>query len=297
VRRAHVSADGQPVFSVGAHERTWADVVSAAREWGEWQRLERAAAAGLAAYKGGARADADEVEEAADDFRHERRLEAAEDAERWLERRGVTVAAFLLGIERSLVAREPPSAACAPPAATWLEAICSGALDRLATRLAQSLAAWDALGRPGDPPVGALDATVIEFRRAAATEARVESELAAHRLEWTQLELLVCRLDDRGAAQEVVHCVCEDGRALEELDLDLQRRDLELGGADAGWAALRPGELHGPVAAEGAYEVSVVTARLEPDASDPAVRARAAAAVGERALRSEAARRVRWREP
>jgi hypothetical protein len=88
------SLAGQVIFVVGPNSYTAADVVLAAKAWGDWQRLEQEIREGIACIRHArAKQEAvldEDVEALADEFRSQRGLFAAEDAEVWLAERQVT---------------------------------------------------------------------------------------------------------------------------------------------------------------------------------------------------------------
>ncbi|MGH7858842.1 MAG: hypothetical protein ACREQY_16060, partial [Candidatus Binatia bacterium] len=98
-------AASTPLFVV---DRTfdWADVRTAALLWDDWSRIERQVREGLACLRfleaDEAELDFATVESAAEDFRQERNLLAAEDMKGWLECRKLDVDDWLGFIERSV---------------------------------------------------------------------------------------------------------------------------------------------------------------------------------------------------
>src|SRR3712207_536032 len=86
------------VFTVERTGYAWADVLLAGWRWGEWEPFERGLVQGLACRRRqietGEPPPAAEVEAATTAFRYARGLIAGSDAAAWLERRGLTVAAW-----------------------------------------------------------------------------------------------------------------------------------------------------------------------------------------------------------
>lgn len=148
----------KPVFQVGGDSYCWADIAFAAVVWGEWERLRLQVREGLACL-GSHRASGRplpeaEIQSAAADFRYERELIAAEEAEAWFSRWGISAHEWMEYIRRSVLrarleSRLPEILAAHPvadadvAAASGVEAICSGLLTRLAPRFAARAAAHD----------------------------------------------------------------------------------------------------------------------------------------------------------
>src|SRR5437773_1349344 len=98
------------IFTVDRMAYVWEDVVIAGHVWGDWTTLEQRVRDGLACLARLDDVDDDALDEAdvdaaACDFRYARDLVAASDLEAWLERRGVTIDAWLDFIRRSLLLR------------------------------------------------------------------------------------------------------------------------------------------------------------------------------------------------
>lgn len=243
----------------------------AAELWGDWARLRESArqAAACLLREGEEEEDAvsdEEAESAADEFRYERDLVSAEEMEAWLGRWGLTAEAWMDWI-RSSVLRKKWSDELADLLSEYepfdedvenlllVEAVCSGALEQLAYRLA-GLAAVDGRERamPADPLAPAesdLAATVREFsgrlhekgaqtlivapdpakmermarlelslrgfRQRMLTTAAIDRELRSHRTEWTRLECHRVSFPREEQAREAALCVREDGGDLAEV--------------------------------------------------------------------------------
>jgi hypothetical protein len=146
---------GQRIFTVGGTSLAWEDLVLAGCLWGDWPALEARVRDGLACL---ARLDdlddddedalsEDDVEAAAAEFRYARDLVAAADLEAWLERRGLSVDAWLDFVRRSLLRErwaddleeirdEYEIDAADVAGALGCEALCGGLASDLAGRLA-----------------------------------------------------------------------------------------------------------------------------------------------------------------
>jgi len=165
---------GQRVFTVGQTSYVWEDVVLAGLLWGDWMALEERVRSGLACLARLDDLDEDDddaldeadVETAAAEFRYARDLVAAADLEAWLERRGLSVEAWLDFIRRGLlierwaddleeIGEEYELDDDEVAAAVVCDALCGG----LATDLAARLAARAAIHARGseDANTTALD--------------------------------------------------------------------------------------------------------------------------------------------
>jgi hypothetical protein len=171
-----------------------------------------------------------------------------------------------------------------------VEAVCSGELERLTRKLAERVAVC-----------GSADAArFAAWCKAAITPAAVERVLSAHRLDWTRVRCRLLRTPDAGVAAEAALCVREDGRdlagvaAAAELDLADERLYLSDTALGPRLTGARVGELVGPMAVGGQHLLALVTEREPPSPDDPETRARARAAVVNRAVETELLRRVRW---
>jgi len=117
------------------------DVAGYARLRGDWELIEREAAAGAAELLV-AEPAREEVEEAARAWRRRRRLLAADDLHTWLRRRGLTIDGWLDYVRRGVARarrRSDPSGSV-DYEAIWAEAMCSGRLDVCARELARMVA-------------------------------------------------------------------------------------------------------------------------------------------------------------
>jgi hypothetical protein len=261
------AAPAEIAFSVGEARYRWSDVILAAMRGGEWAEVEEAAARGLACQRQ-ARAEeivADPVTraKAAAGFRYARGLVTAEEMTGWLARWGLTVEDWRAWVDRDLLrarwagglaeieARHPlPVDEIA--GAAWVEAVCSGALPRLAQTLAGRAAALAAVREGGarevSGPALAVEADTLaevaqhalgaslgvdcherlahlaevdqgfeEFRARVMTAASIEAAIEGRRLDWIRLDLGTARFAGESAAREAACCVREDGTALAEV--------------------------------------------------------------------------------
>jgi hypothetical protein len=294
--------ESRDVFSVAGTVYTWGDVISAAKARGEWQEVERAAAARVAA---SGEPDPDTVAEAGRRFRRQRDLLAADDLEDWLASWGLTPDDWWDYVRGSL-AREGGAALRAlggpPERAVAVEAICSGFLERAARRLAEDAALAAAAGERVEladlAPLG-------ERRRAAAARPdALEREVEARRLDWTRFECDVLEVLDSNVADEAALCVRVDGQELAKVAAAcggaVTRLEVVLAEAGPELAphllATREEELVGPLEVNGAFALLLVRRRTPPSLEDPELRQRAEAEAVRRAVARELRTHVRWLE-
>jgi hypothetical protein len=252
----------EPVFRVGDALFDWTDVRMAAALWGEWPALVARARAGLLATlaeDGATALDDATLEEAANAFRWAHDLTTAARMDAWLARWHLDADEWFAWLVRSTLPG-PPATADTPPAddarapglddAIHAEAVCSGAWDawarRLAARaavaarqeadrtapparrddaalaaLAARLVAEGVVDEAGLPLVDRifrlvrLEAAVALFARAVATPAAIAARVAARRHDWTRLACRTLLLTDADAAAAVVRAVHETGAPLD----------------------------------------------------------------------------------
>jgi len=255
---------GRTVFSVGEQAILTDDLVLVAILSGRWDGLRRQTQAMLEADRElrgleDARLEA-AVEEAAAEFRYDRDLINASDAERWLEDRGIAVDDWLDALRRRLLAPAalPRALLPAPPdppellQATWAEFVLSGMAMELAGQLArQSVAHELAAGNtPAPPPdeatlaqdvelvgmhfpdlgvddtrarllrLDSLASAVGRLSATAVTPDVVRREIDHRALDLLQLDCKIAVFEDELRAREAALCVREDGMALEEVAED-----------------------------------------------------------------------------
>jgi hypothetical protein len=274
----------RPVFSAGAQDYSWADVVAAARAWGRWED----ATAPSRAARG-----EEEVEEAGQAFRYERNLLAAEEMETWLEHWGLSVAGW-----RSWLRGE---------AGGWPEAVCSGTLAELARDLAARAAAAEAnagAAGPVETDLERMDEAFAAFERAALTDDARARLLELRGSDWVRVSYSALGFAQLGAAREAALCVREDGLALEEVGhragVELQQVDALMQDVDPllGKAILSTpaGELAGPLESSDGFVVVLVHEKTAPTLADPVIQGLLEREVPRRAVEREVRARVRWHE-
>lgn len=285
------------MFTVGGTVYEWTDIAEFARMRGDLDEIAEQAAAGVAALREAAPAQ-DAIDEAARAFRHERRLLSADDLDAWLERRHVSVEAWLAYVARSL-AQEPTRADVAATGdEVWAEAMCSGRLDDCAETLARLLAV-----SPGTPLSG-LDAGFEAFCSRVTTEEAIEREIVAARLDWTRIRYGAAFFATEAAAAEAALCVRKDGLSFAEVastaGVEPSEHEAWLEDADPALAPFligaRESELVGPVVTDIGFLLAEVREKTQVSSDDPAVRARAEAAVIERAADRATTDHVVWHD-
>ena len=309
------------VFAVDGVERTWGDVVAAAVGWGEWDEPLRVAREGIAAAsEAGDSAVTEfpsECSRRATEYRRARQLLSADETAAWFGEWGVDVEDWLAHVRRQVLRERLAIAAIPVPSVgeesvVWLEGVVSGTLERVAQRLACSLAVHRSLSGDGNEDAQpdatdavSLDASMATFVAAAAPPERVALMVDEHQLEWTALELWEVELADQGAAREVLYGVRDDGTPIEQVAamarlavrqwrVTVAELPDELAGVAVG---ARTGDVLGPLPSAGGWRVISVVSRVEPSADDPASAGLARELLVGRAIRREEARWVRWLDP
>lgn len=282
------------MFTLGGRTFSWADIVAHARLDGSWAELEESTRRGLAALAtadaAGERPARDEVTEAGNRFRYAHNLLAGEELNDWLDHWQLTLADWRAYVERDLArARASGEEAAADgevAKVVWVEAVCSGFLERLAGRIAGERA--------------------LELAGGAeeATEEAIARELELHRLEWLRLEGQTLSVPLEDTAREAALCVREDGRALDDVarDCGTQAFPLSVYAGDldpelsSALVAAREGELVGPLRYDHGFALVLVERKTPPEQDDPATRRRAEERIASRAVERAVLEHVEWHE-
>lgn len=202
----------RPLFAADGRDYTGEDVVLAAVGRGDWADFVAGVARRLALARRAEEASLDlgaEVEAAADRFREERDLLAAEEMEAWLDRVGLTAEAWLESLERGVLEARAgsgdeslgpgevaPAEVTPAEVAEVIEAelIVTGALDRWSRALAGRVAVAEPAPAPapegaaapsGDAPASAMPA--LDGPGLAAIDHERAPERLAH-LAWIERE-------------------------------------------------------------------------------------------------------------
>lgn len=181
---------GDVAFTVSGKPYSWEDVRLAAHFWDDWRVLREQVRQGLACVKRmqstSEGPDAQDVRDAANEFRYEQDLISAQEMQAWLDERGLTVESWLDYIRRSLL-RQRWSAELPAIASQYVvtdeeidraidvEAVCSGRLTECSRKLAARAAVYDKLVEEADSAVAAAD---TEGERDTASEALTVNLLA-----------------------------------------------------------------------------------------------------------------------
>ena len=310
----HSSAWDRAVFAVGARQVTVADVLSAAQGRGElaapWAEVCRRSTQDELEY------DDDAAQAGSEQFRSDRDLITAEETERWLERRGLTIEDFGEYFARSTAASPASSDEATvvsygdAPAGLRdqlrVDLILGGAFDVLAERLAWRFAAQDA---PEATPSAASpeeaarleDAYEQQCALACAPRARTDA-LAFLRLGLTRVELEVLEVESGDAAREALLCLREDGETMGEVAHDggyvLQQRrwwtEEIPGELQMSLLSAVPGEVLGPVVNDDEFQIYRLVRKIEPELDDTEVTARIDAHLVGNHFAERTAGRIRW---
>jgi hypothetical protein len=307
----------RPLLAVKGINYTWDDLLAWAAARGTLGSLQERTRQGVArleqAEELGCRPSSEAVSAAASSFRYGRGLLSAEQLSSWLSRWGLTVAEWGEYLERTLLIEdamesESKTDPAAAAEAEYVDAVCSGFLEREALAFASDLALADLtpIEAAGDQRVmverALLGAAVA--RRTVVSEPAVEYEIARHGLDWTRLDLAVLELADAGAAREAAMCIRVDGNDISEVAAAAQapvsHMSVYLGDLEP-WLqppllAAQPGELVGPVQEDGQFVLLAVNDRTPAGTADPELRRRAESALVDRAVRRATESRVRWHE-
>jgi hypothetical protein len=308
----------RPLFAVEGINYTWDDVLAWSEARGTLgalsERSRRGSASLRRADEAGTRPSSEAVSAAAATFRYGRGLLSAEQLSSWLSRWDLSVSEWGEYLERTLLLddeTEDQNGADEAPAdleAGYVDAVCSGFLEREALAFASDMALADLtpIEAAGDQRV-MVERTLLAAaiaRRNAASEPGVDREIARHGLDWTRLELAILELEDPGAAREAAMCIRVDGSPIDEVaaavSAPVNHMSVYLGDLEP-WLqpsllAAQPGELVGPVEEDDQFVLLAVNDRKPASPEDPELRRRAETALVERAVRRATETRVRWHE-
>ena len=312
----------QVVFRVNGFGCRWEDVVAAAREWREWSRLEGDVAATTHALQSlGQDLPAEDVESAGDEFRQERDLLSAEEMEAWLERWALTADGWEKYLQRSIAQSltttaadvSPPSASAgANPEDVWTEAVCSGALQRWAERLATRLAVWHATAAAtledrgaesrARPPQDQLEQTFQRFAESVVTDRALLNQIQLHQIAWTRADCTRLEFRTVDQAEEAVLQLREDRASAEAVaalaGARAERAIWFLDALEPAWServlSARPGECVGPLRGAESFDVLLVHEKIRPTLQDADIQLRARGALVGQAVDALVHAHVRW---
>ena len=307
------TAPSTRVFSAGGHCFTWVEVVEAARVWGEWAALEQRVVGLLARENevaaAGSSPDVAKVQAAADKFREQHNLLTADELEEWLGRHDVGLEEWKAEMRRSLLEPASDVTAVSPgdvERACWVHAVCSGKLAAYARTMAEAVAV-----HLRDQPLTLTPDELAElpqqrerFCAAQLQTPALNAEISDNRVGWTRMDLVRLAHRDEMVLREAALCVRLDGRELADVAADakaeLQETSVLFDDAEpllrTRLLAANPGDLIGPVAIGGGYQLVLVVRQVVPSLDDPMVRVRAEGVLTKRALAAEVNRYVNWHE-
>jgi len=319
---------GQLIFCVESEEYRWDDVILAAKLRGDWARLEKELCEGMACVKRMEEAedeiDAEELESAANDFRYERDLVTAEEAEAWLKQWNLTAEAWMDYIRRwvlrrkwadelaEIVARFPVTKSEINDC-LQAEAVCSGYLARFAQALAARASAFAkareevwireaAQTAKRIKRIHRLETGYRRFRDHVADSQGLKDQVGWHRLDWIRFDCRYVLFPDEHMAREAALCVCDDGMQLDEVaanaKIGLHHAPIYLEAIDPSlrdrFLSAGKGDLVGPLDWDKGFALFVVEDKILPALEDPAIRQRAEESLIQNAINHEIANRVKW---
>lgn len=319
---------GQVVFSVESQKYSWNDVILAAKLRGDWATLEKGLYEGLACVKRMDEAeeefDAGELESAANDFRYERDLVTAEEAEAWLKQWDLSAEAWMDYIRRTLLRRKWADELAEIVARFRItqrevnsglraEAVCSGYLARFALALAARASAFakareEGWMRDAAPcakkikRIHRLEAGYRSFRDHVVDSQGLQDQVGWHRLDWIRFDCRYVVFPDGQMAREAALCVRDDGMRIEEVaanaKIGLRNAPLYLEEIDPPlrdhFLSAGKGALVGPLDWDKGIALFVVEDKILPALEDPTIGRRAEESLIQNAIDREIANRVKW---
>lgn len=322
---------GEPVLSSCGAVFTWGDVAASMADDGSWALVARRAAAGRAlAAAGVATPTGTALRAAASRFRRARSLGAAEDLEAWFAHWSISTEQWVDWLERSLrcddvlgpfgtfgaaadaigddVVPGDGGGAAGDLTDVWVDAVCSGALEGGARRLATALGAWAARADGEPPPAGhdrwaALRRAHEELVTLAPPRDELERVVVTNAAGWLRIALACGCFATPDAGREAVACCRDDGAAFaavaERAGIECNRVDVC---ADDLHERLRAAAVSSPVGTPvlvGTPEepglVIVVLSREHPSLDDPVVGQLATESCVAQRVQSAIDRWVTWR--
>jgi len=252
---------GKKVFSTKTKDYYWEHVILTAIFSGEWSKLEDRTRIGIACSKRMDKIeeypDQDDLNDRASEFRYERDLISAEEAEFWLSKRGISVDEWMSYILHSLlrdlwadqleqIAGDYPVSREEVNDFISVEGICSNDLSRICHQLAGRVAVCEArktldtnenqalkefdLDLSAFPfPIDAKhlmevkrDLALIhvgfqEFYKQIVTRESLAAEIKIRGSDLIRFEVDFLELPSEQAAKEAVLCITEDRRSLEDV--------------------------------------------------------------------------------
>ena len=319
---------GQLVFSVGRQQYYWDDVILSARRWGDWADLEKELREGIACLKRLDEAeeefDPEALESAANDFRYERDLLTAEEAEAWLNRWNLSADSWMEYLQRFILRRKWADQLVEIVAryrvtkkeihsSLHAEAICSGHLARFARALAARASAYEKALEAGwvrDEPKSAeatgrirlLEASYQRFCDHVVDAQGIKNQVDSHRLDWIRVGCRYVLFSQEQMAREAALCARDDGMQLDEVaanaSIALQNATMYLDEVEPSlrdrFLSAEKGALVGPLNWDKAFGLFLVEDKIIPAVEDPEIKQRAQETLLESAVNREINKRVKW---
>ena len=319
---------GQLVFSVGRQQYYWDDVILSARRWGDWADLEKELREGIACLKRLDEAeeefDPEALESAANDFRYERDLLTAEEAEAWLNRWNLSADSWMEYLRRFILRRKWADQLVEIVAryrvtkkeihsSLHAEAICSGHLARFARALAARASAYEKALEAGwvrDEPKSAeatgrirlLEASYQRFCDHVVDAQGIKNQVDSHRLDWIRIGCRYVLFSQEQMAREAALCARDDGMQLDEVaanaGIALQNATMYLDEVEPSlrdrFLSAEKGALVGPLNWDKAFGLFLVEDKIIPAVEDPEIKQRAQETLLESAVNREINKRVKW---
>lgn len=319
---------GQLVFSIGRQQYYWDDVILSARRWGDWADLEKELREGIACLKRLDEAeeefDPEALESAANDFRYERDLLTAEEAEAWLNRWNLSADSWMEYLRRFILRRKWADQLVQIVAryrvtkkeihsSLHAEAICSGHLARFARALAARASAYEKALEAGwvrDEPKSAeatgrirlLEASYQRFCDHVVDAQGIKNQVDSHRLDWIRIGCRYVLFSQEQMAREAALCARDDGMQLDEVaanaGIALQNATMYLDEVEPSlrdrFLSAEKGALVGPLNWDKAFGLFLVEDKIIPAVEDPEIKQRAQETLLESAVNREINKRLKW---
>jgi hypothetical protein len=289
-------------FRAGGRAYTRDEVLRAAEFRGDLEPIRKTASDGLVCQRyaedEGYQVDLDALQRLSESYRHARSLTAADDTERWLEERSLTLTDFTAYLERrywltrfasqlATIRSEYERAAPDILDVIWPEAVFGDYFPGLARALAWRVAAAIHDGaEPGACPwmeeLLVLEQHYLECCRCVLTAENKSRTLAGLRRALLRFEADAVSFETLDRAHEAFLCVSQDGVPLEQVARRAGARFESLTGfIDTFPLSLQqkalsaaPGETIVSKAAADDFRVYTIRRKIDPDLRDPAVTGR-----------------------
>ncbi len=307
--------ESRVIFSRGEEDYAAADVLAWAAQHGRlatlWSEFAHACECETLAIERELESDDEAISSASVAFRYGHDLITAEETERWLEDRGLTLEDFGQFFERQYwlrtfggevaVSQDDFASATLDERNQFVVflTLC-GDLDRLSEQLSFRIAAQAEEGMTGK----VVDEAAFQQRLASGVDQKaLERELQAMRLNLTRFELETIEVDSRDAAAEVIACVRSDGMEMEEIAEESRypfgRSEVLLEDLpeeqQQSFLSVRAGALLEPIGRDDGFEVCRVKTRVDPQLSDERIRERLTEQISRRYFSELVSKHIDWK--